>query len=160
MTQDISSFSSNVLSFPEREKPLFPEREKSLVDKTFPWWNLIQNKMGKFICLPENWDGHGGRPTRFQCAYFAMHILEVTCSPTTPEPSIVPCANGGLQIEWHINGYDIEIYVEKPNKIYAWRGTLEDEEGEECNLTTDFTRIAHWVNEISYQKPSDAQSAA
>ena len=55
--------------------------------------------------LPYNWDSYRGVPT----THDALHSLGGF--------AVVPCSDGGLQLEVHKNGYDLEIYVGPDGKL-------------------------------------------
>lgn len=50
----------------------------------------------------------------------ALLILANAMAPDTAVPSLVPCFDGGLQIEWHMNGVDLEIWVGPEGDVSAW----------------------------------------
>lgn len=105
--------------------------------------------LGRLIKLPVGWDGYHAQPVGFLNADFALSILNRICGPETPPPQIVPGSTGELQIEWHTLQGDIELYVKGPNNVRAWRAMANgDLDGEELDLTVDFTVVAQWVKEI------------
>lgn len=63
----------------------------------------LEQKLGRLAGLPANWDGEGSKSVSFT----ALQIAEAMIRP----PQIVPCSDGGVQLEWHENGYDIELVL-------------------------------------------------
>lgn len=57
--------------------------------------------------LKHGWNSYGGRAIKSQAIEHARELLEK--GPTGP--SIVPCNNGNVQLEWHCNGMDVEIEI-------------------------------------------------
>jgi hypothetical protein len=55
--------------------------------------------------LPENWDGYGAAS------------ISGTALGTLHRIILVPCVNGGWQLEWHANGADVEISVDASGRI-------------------------------------------
>jgi hypothetical protein len=93
------------------------------------WFLPTLEKIGALEALPKNWDSYGGRPVNPHCAATAVSLLLNVLEPGMPEPAIVPTNRGGLQIEWHRDGVDIEIEVQSPSRLYV---AFEDENtGEE-----------------------------
>src|SRR5262245_46683650 len=78
------------------------------------WQEEIVDLLCRFLQLPEDWDTYGGRPLRHDTAMFTLQVLNNIMTPATPVPHIVPIANGGVQVEWHQNSLDIELYVAAP----------------------------------------------
>lgn len=107
------------------------------------------DRLEELVRLPIGWDGYQGQPVDFLNACFALSFLNKICGPETPPPQIVPGYGGDLQIEWHTLQGDIELHVKGPNNVYAWRAMANgDLDGEELDLTVDFTVVAQWVKDI------------
>ena len=49
----------------------------------------------------------------------ARQVAAETFRDTTPTPSVVPDADGGIDFVWHKNGYDVEICV-TANEADIW----------------------------------------
>jgi hypothetical protein len=113
------------------------------------WKGAVRDRLEQLIRLEEGWDGYTGFPVSFVNANFAFHMLESICRHDTPPPQIVPGASGDLQIEWHTDAGDIELWVHGPNDVLAWREISKTRECEELNLTTDFSAVSDWVKQIT-----------
>ena len=59
--------------------------------------------------LRPGWDSYGAQPVPQKIIERAAQLIPSLLSAWTPEPAIVPQVTGGLQIEWHRNGIDLEI---------------------------------------------------
>jgi hypothetical protein len=68
----------------------------------------------RYAELPNGWDSYAGKPLRLDTGMFALQVLSSVMSESTPIPSLIPVASGGVQIEWHRNGLDIELYIAAP----------------------------------------------
>lgn len=56
---------------------------------------------------------------------------------------------GGLQIEWHANGLDIEIAISEPLSANVWVEDINaSSDGIETNLTNDFTNLLPWIDRL------------
>lgn len=49
-----------------------------------------------------------------------IKLLAKTMSPGTVAPILVPRFGGGIQMEWHQHGVDLEISVEADGSMSAW----------------------------------------
>ena len=54
----------------------------------------------ELAALEDGWNGHDSAPIDPR----ALDVLRALC--------VVPTARGGIQIEWHVNGWDVEIEVD------------------------------------------------
>jgi hypothetical protein len=73
--------------------------------------------------LPAGWDSYGAPMVRRDAGHFALEILDGVMRSMTPPPQIVPSATGGVQLEWHEKGIDLEIHVIAP---YQWELWFQD----------------------------------
>lgn len=62
---------------------------------------------GRLLALKKNWDSYGGQAIRRKAVDAAIRIRAAVAT----EPSFVPMSNGGVQVEWHRQGFDIELEV-------------------------------------------------
>jgi hypothetical protein len=85
-----------------------------------PWVDDTVDRLGEIAELAPGWDGHGGNPPQPAYIVEAVTFLASVMRPETPAPSIVPTSDGGLQLEWHRAGLDVEVLFspEEDNSIY------------------------------------------
>ena len=69
------------------------------------------------LSLPPGWNSYSAKPIDHQSARQAIQLLAEFLKPNTPPPSVVPTVRGGIQLEWHTRGADVEIYIESPNEV-------------------------------------------
>ena len=75
-----------------------------------------------------------------------LTILTKILDDQTPPPSVVPTWEGGLQVEWHRNGVDLEIEVNSSGRVveYFFASSEEEHEGmawEEIERLTEYARV-------------------
>ncbi len=151
-----ASASENKIYFMSKLRPRL-----LITENTFPWFEEVKGRLEYLIRLERGWDGYQGLPVSFDNAYFALQMLESICGTETHAPQIVPGVAGDLQIEWHTLKGDIELHVKAPNDVDAWiLETDGDQAGVERSLTTDFTEIAMWVQNITEQPIATHAAAA
>lgn len=64
--------------------------------------------------LQPNWDSYGAGPLDPRCIEGAARMLADLKNAGWHGPwSVVPCSNGGVQLEQHCYGIDIEITIDK-----------------------------------------------
>jgi hypothetical protein len=62
---------------------------------------------------------HDLRPTP-AAAIGGVSLLAKTMGEETVPPTLVPRFGGGIQMEWHMNGVDLEISVEADGSASVW----------------------------------------
>ena len=65
---------------------------------------IINPDVRRLTKLKPGWDGYHGVPA-------VQSIAEVADIMTLSNASISPMSGGGIQLEWHENGYDIEVAI-------------------------------------------------
>lgn len=115
------------------------------------WSKVLENRFNELTSLRPGWDGYTGRPVSFACARFAADLLQRLYEPDLPPPSLVPGSDGTVQIEWHLNGFDIEVDVLAPYNVSASRYNCATEQFEEVELDSDFTLLSDWIGELKFQ---------
>lgn len=124
------------------------------------WPDALRMRLNNLCNLPIGWDGYDGQPVNFWTASFAASLLSRLLVEDAPSPSIVPIASGGLQLEWHMAGFDIELEIEEPNSVRAWRCDHVTDLEEEVALTNDFSGVAEWMAILTQRARRNAVSAA
>lgn len=112
------------------------------------WARELEERFDELTSLPKGWDGYDGIPVSFNCAQFAANLIESLFVQGVPAPQLVPGADGSLQLEWHVNQYDLEVDVLAPYEVVATRYNYATEEENEIDIQADFTELASWVQEL------------
>jgi len=112
---------------------------------TSPWLSELNQRFDEIVSLPKGWDGYSGVAVTFTCATFAANLLERLYVDSVPVPQLVPGSDGSVQIEWHVNGFDVELDVLAPYEVNAIRRNVTTDEVEELELQTDFTALTGWI---------------
>jgi hypothetical protein len=123
------------------------------------WISAVQDRLEQLIRLNEGWDGYLGLPVTFPNACFAFSMLKSICNVDTPAPQIVPGSSGDLQIEWHTYRCSIELWVRAPNDVLVWREDKATNQEIELTLTTDFSKVADWMQLIVEQPVAEVPTA-
>ncbi len=100
-------------------------------DRTLPpWINPLIEQFQRVLALNEGWDGASARPITSDALATALTVLEETMAWDTLAPKVVPVTDGGIQLEWHCAGVDLEVYVDSGGRVSAWcrEGSREWEE--------------------------------
>jgi hypothetical protein len=106
-----------------------------------PVWLLpVLEKLADVGSLPENWNSYGARSITAQTVAAALRLLSLIMSDVMPLPSVVPTSRGGIQLEWHTRGVDLEINV-SPGGGYT--ASFEDLRGSQWSgdVTSDLSPL-------------------
>lgn len=110
----------------------------------------LSRKLEDLIRLPLGWDGYSGTHVRFDIASFTMEVVKNACTAGMLLPTVVPCADGTVQLEWHTLLGDLEVAIHAPNRITAWLAFVDGETGEEeIELANDMRPLTEMIRRIS-----------
>jgi hypothetical protein len=74
-----------------------------------PWFQSVLHDLAIAATMPQAWDSYFGAPVRTKVAAEALVFLSRFLHVDAPAPQVVPLADGGVQLEWHRSGLDVEI---------------------------------------------------
>ena len=75
------------------------------------WLKETEEILRGFATLPEGWDSYGAKSIERHAIDSAIELLRRMIQHDTPQPAVVPTNRGGIQIEWHTRGVDLEIEI-------------------------------------------------
>jgi hypothetical protein len=136
--------------------PLPDFAKPPLEDKEPAWLRPTAQKLTELSDLPENWDSYGARPIDHSAIAFAVQLLSETMQADTPAPAVVPTNRGGVQLEWHTRGIDLEIEIQSPGRILVSYEDHRSGKEWEAELTSDLTRLSDAISELLSDEPAHA----
>lgn len=101
--------------------------------------------------LPNGWNSYGARPIGRDNVMFAVELLGRLMRKGTPVPNVVPKVRGGVQLEWHTKGINIEIDIDSPDKIFFFAEEVQNGQNsfEEENREAGERGLATWIERLS-----------
>jgi hypothetical protein len=106
------------------------------------------SKLIELLELPGGWNSYNAKPISKENVTFAVALLGRLMRESTPAPLVVPKVRGGVQLEWHTQGIDIEIAIDSPEKVSFFaedlRGAQEPEEG-----PINEPLLGKWIDRLS-----------
>jgi hypothetical protein len=75
------------------------------------WLRPTLESIAPLLKLQAGWDSYGGQPIDQRVVKTAIEVLFSVMADDSPVPAIVPTSSGGLQLEWHRGGSDLEIML-------------------------------------------------
>jgi hypothetical protein len=117
-----------------------------------PWPKSFLNSVGavaELLNLPAGWNSYTAKPITLKNAIEAIRLLAWLIGPDTPPPAVVPRVQGGIQLEWHTESTDIEVYIDSPGKVSFFAEQIESREPVEKPLTGNEHILKTFVQHIS-----------
>jgi len=103
------------------------------------WLVRVAERCRELFSLPAGWDGYTAQQVDADLIQKAWDFAQVAACSVSGEPSVVPTVSGGVALEWHARGIDLEIELTSTGTIIL----LEDEAGEvEGPLSEHAERVA------------------
>jgi len=99
-----------------------------------PWMRPVLEAFNTLLGLKPGWDSYRAPKVKPEVGRAAFDLLRDIMRAKTPVPSIVPTADGGVQIEWHTKGIDLEIEVRSATQATAYFEHRATDESWETDL--------------------------
>ncbi len=98
-----------------------------MVPNTFNRWltseeyktDLIKRQINNLRELPEKWDGQYAQPVSVVAAQAAATITYLVSGDYAHLAQFFPLPNGGIQVEWFIDGNELEIEIDEMGSAYV-----------------------------------------
>ena len=113
------------------------------------WTRAVGERVRYLRSLRRGWDGYSSPPIQADILSFALSILDSSMQPQTSAPFIAPISGGGLQIEWHEGGLDIELYIAQPLRAELYVEYSDGRVPLELELVSDFGPLNQALSEIA-----------
>ena len=103
---------------------------------------MVVEKLCELRQLPAGWDSYSAPAIKPDACWFAIEILSKTLRSGTPLPQIVPSSVGGVQLEWHEEGIDLEIHVTGTYQADVWYENTRTHEQFSAEISNDFSMLS------------------
>jgi hypothetical protein len=132
-------FSQGTLTGTRRRRLRFSRSRRGLTihveGEPAEWLRSALATLRRILNLPANWDSYGAPPIQGELVEPVLQFLDSVMSDSMPVPAIVPTSSGGIQLEWHTRGVDLEIEFTPSGLVHVyyldhaadeeWEGDLE-----------------------------------
>lgn len=115
---------------------------------TTPGYVQTAKKLVELLELPGGWNSYNAKPITRENVSFALSLLAEVMRKNTPMPHVVPKVRGGVRLEWHRQGMDIEIDIDSPERVSFFADNLQGTE-EPVEQALDVNVLAKWVGQLS-----------
>lgn len=119
-----------------------------LLESPPPWMHGLLRRVSQLGDLEEGWDSYGARPVDPEAAAATVEFFFNFFGQATPQPAIVPTSRGGIQLEWHRAGADLEVEIESPARLRVFFEEEGAGEETETTLTGNFQPLVPLLDRI------------
>lgn len=114
------------------------------IDREPPKWFIpLLARVCELGELQPDWNSYGANAVDPYTASTAATLLLEILTERDPTPAIVPTARGGMLIEWHDYGVDLEVDVRSPTSIHV---AYQDQNHDEEVCSADFQAVVEKLN--------------
>ncbi len=97
------------------------------------WFDPLMQGFVDLLTLPPDWDSYGAGRIDPDLVHEAMSFMNNLLGPSSPAPCVAPLSSGGLQLEWHRNGIDLEVVFDRgEERFFYFRNRVSGEEAEQA----------------------------
>ena len=95
------------------------------------WFDPLVQGFVDLLTLPPNWNSYQAGTIDSQIVHDAMNFINGVLGPTSPAPRVVPLSSGGLQLEWHRQGIDLEVVFDRGERpFFYYKDRVKGQESE------------------------------
>jgi hypothetical protein len=107
------------------------------------WLSEAASDIVHWLNRPEGWDSYGARRIAPTEAGRALKLMRALASLEIPKPFITGTTEGGINLQWQSDSFDIQICYEQDSVYGYWQDkeTFEEWEGSLADGASDFVRF-------------------
>lgn len=79
----------------------------------------MEDQINFLLKLRAGWDGYRAEPLSVEAAKAGIEILFAIADDLALPPQLFPLLDGGIQLEWHAAGNDVEIEVDATGRAHT-----------------------------------------
>lgn len=106
-------------------------------------------QLARLLSMPSDWDSYGAKPIDRQIAIAALNLVGIVVVNGAPLPALIPTSDGGIQLEWHRCGVDLEIRVISGMSLGVFLEDLATGEIREEEIGADLTPLRSFLDRVS-----------
>ena len=137
---------------PSRESPWRPTRKIAIRPRSAGLPEEFRRAVYRAMelrQLPRGWNSHGAVPVSDAAFVRTVEFLSAYQIAGVAGPALVPTVRGGLQIEWHRGGVDIEVEISHEGSVSWCAEDRRTGEEFEANLAGHEEQVRTWLRRAS-----------
>ena len=114
-----------------------------------PWLQRAEHTLQRFLTFQERWDSYQARRIDPHVIDTVRQLIRRYMRRDTPEAQLVPTNRGGVQLEWHTQGIDLEIDVISPGHLHLFYSNTTNHEESELDIDAPFMDLEAYITPLS-----------
>jgi len=128
----------------EHEQQVIVDLHAAVDMRSWTWLKPTIVALAQLMRLPRDWNSDRAKQIDPRAIEKMLGLLLTVLESDTTPPAVVPTTRGGVQVEWHQNGVDLEIEAISSGELeFFFSGPEGNEEGAikgDLNVLKPFTR--------------------
>jgi len=114
------------------------------------WLNPTIIKMIQLLWLPTDWNSDSPKRIESRAIEKMLETLLVILDPNSTPPAVIPTTRGGVKVEWHQNGIDLEIEALNSGRVeYFINEPAGEKEGVLERNTAILKTYSHYLKTVA-----------
>lgn len=116
------------------------------------WMPEVKNRIASFTKLGPNWNSYGAPKIERNAMLLSIALLNLIADASTPAPSVVPTVSGGVQLEWHQNGVDLEIEILGSGNVAVFHSDARGDDEWESDANGSVQKLRNLISPLGYAR--------
>ena len=110
----------------------------------------VRAALDELAGLAPGWDGYDGLPADQAAVEHALRFLEAVGDCTQIVPDVVPLSDGGVQLEWYVGTFEVDVMIAPDRSIEVYFECKIDGRAEEIFVEPDLdvSQVAPLLREL------------
>lgn len=113
------------------------------------WLEPTVLSLARLLNLAADWDSYGAPAIEPRTVQATLELLRATMRDDSPAPATVPMSSGGVQVEWHEAGLEIEVRISARGGPWLVHEDLHTGHIQEADLSLDLGPLTRALDELA-----------
>jgi hypothetical protein len=108
-----------------------------------PWLRSTARALASLLNLKPGWNSYAAPQIDRAAVIKALQLLDQTMPDLAPPPSVVPSSRGGVQLEWHTHGIELEVLILSSGEFSVYFENLHTNDITETEFVSDASTMGN-----------------
>jgi hypothetical protein len=113
-----------------------------------PFVAYVEAGLNSLLELRDGWDGRRARAITIPAVQSTVQVLAALMNEASAPPQFFPLPDGGIQVEWHVGGNDIEVEIDSGGEAHVIAQTSDGADVTEGIATPDRPEVLSSAREF------------